>query len=329
MAARSVLGQEAAVTEAPYQRIVHELRARIGDGRLRPGDRLPSTRDLAKQHGVALATATKAVAALQQLGVVVSKPRSGTVVAGDAIAPGAVAPGAVAAAEVPRAVPRTAPGRDELVRAAIAIADAEGLAALSMRGVAARLGVPTMSTYRHVSSKERLVVLMADAAYGEPGPGEPPAGAGWREQIELVGRTLWTLYRRHPWLAHVTPLTRPLPLPNLLRHGEAMLRALEGRGLDPAVRLEVQVMLYAHVQGLAVQLEAEAQAQAATGLTEDDWMAVHGPELGAIAATGRYPHFTALMGAFAATGFELDLDRIFELGLRTLLDGLAVTVFAD
>ncbi|HTJ31685.1 MAG TPA: TetR/AcrR family transcriptional regulator C-terminal domain-containing protein [Dactylosporangium sp.] len=301
------------MTEAPYQRIVADVRERIGDGRLRPGDRLPSTRDLAKRHGVALATATKALTLLQQQGVVVSKPRSGTVVAGSVAVPASVHRGAVA--------------QGDLVRAAIEIADAEGLAALSMRGVAAKLGVPTMSTYRYVESKDQLVLLMADAAYGELGGQEPDSGA-WREQLERVGRTLWALYRRHPWLAHVTPLTRPLPLPNLLRHGEAMLRALAGRGLDAHARLDVQVMLYSHIQGLAVQLEAEAQAQAATGLSEDDWMDVHGPGLGAIASSGRYPQFTAMMTSFGEGGYELDLDRIFELGLRTLLDGLAVSVFA-
>ncbi|GAA2349443.1 TetR/AcrR family transcriptional regulator C-terminal domain-containing protein [Dactylosporangium salmoneum] len=161
---------------------------------------------------------------------------------------------------------------------------------------------------------------MADAAYGELGndsiEGSP------REQLERVGRTLWGLYRRHPWLAHVTPLTRPLPLPNLLRHGEAILRALDSRGLSPSARLDVQIMLYTHIQGLAVQLEAEAQAQAATGLSEDDWMSLHGPGLDAIAASGWYPHFSALMDGFGPDGYDLDLDRIFELGLRTLLDGL-------
>jgi DNA-binding transcriptional regulator YhcF (GntR family) len=301
------------MAEAPYQRIAAEIRERIAGGRLRPGDRLPSTRQLAKDHGVALATATKALTLLQQQGAVVAKPRSGTVVTGPAPAP--------------RVLPRAALDRADLVRAAIEIADAEGLAALSMRGVAARLGVPTMSTYRHVESKERLVVLMADAAYGELGGDEAPLES-WRAELERVARTMWALYRRHPWLAHVTPLSRPLPLPNLLGHGEAMLRALAGRGLDAPARLDVQIMLYTHIQGLAVQLEAEAQAQAATGLTEDDWMDVHGPAMAGIAASGRYPNFTALLAAFADGGYDLDLDRIFELGLRTLLDGLAVTVFA-
>ncbi|MER7281071.1 TetR/AcrR family transcriptional regulator C-terminal domain-containing protein [Dactylosporangium sp. NPDC000244] len=313
------------MTVAPYQRIVADIAERIADGRLRPGERLPATRRLARDHGVALATATKALAVLQQRGLVVAKPRSGTVVAGGSTL---TAPGGGSTVTAPAMVPRGPMTTADIVRAAIEIADAEGLAALSMRGVAAKLGVPTMSTYRHVESKERLVALMADTAYGELEADDP--GPGWRAAFEAVGRTLWALYRRHPWLAHVTPLTRPLPLPNLLRHSETFLGPLAGRGLDATARLDLQVMLLTHIQGLAVQLEAETQAQAATGLSEDDWMDEHGPALAAIAATGRYPGFAALMGDFAADGgYELDLDRIFELGLRTLLDGLAATVFAD
>ncbi|MEV8516469.1 GntR family transcriptional regulator [Dactylosporangium sp. NPDC051484] len=346
------------MTEPPYLRIVTELRGRIADGRLAPGDRVPSTRQLARQWGVALATATKALTVLKQEGWVTARPRAGTVVAANL--PGVPVSGLPAgeaarvtgSAEVspanepagggtrrafhgergpnrestptPTREPNRELNRDQVVRAAIEIADAEGLDALSMRGVAARLGVSTMSTYRHVVSKDQLVVLMADATFGELGYA-PPHPAGWRPLLERVARTMWALYRRHPWLAQVTPLTRPLPLPNLLLHGEQMMAALDGHGFDATVRLDLQVMLYSHVQGLAVQLEGEVQAQARSGLTEDEWMEVHGPALGEIAASGRYPGFTALMSGFAETGgYDLDLDKIFELGLRTMLDGLAL-----
>lgn len=302
---------------SPYQRIVSDIRERVADGRLAPGDRVPSTRRLAKDWGVALATATKAMAVLCQEGVLVARPRSGTV----------VAPAPVGVSQTASARPsRAADGelsRARVVRAAIEIADAEGLDALSMRGVAAKLGVATMSTYRHVASKDDLVVLMADTAFGELGYA-PPHPTGWRARLERTARTMWSLYRRHPWLAQVTPLTRPLPLPNLLTHSEEILAALAGFGLDATGRLDLQVMLYSHIQGLAVHLEREAQAQAATGLSEDEWMAVHGPALGSLADTGRFPGFTALMRGFGDAGYDLDLDKIFELGLRTLLDGLAV-----
>jgi hypothetical protein len=127
----------------------------------------------------------------------------------------------------------------------------------------------------------------------------------------------------------VGPLSRPLPLPNLLAHSEQFLTALDGFGLDPTERMDLQIVLYGHVQGVAMHLEREVQAAAATGLTEDGWMRVHGPAMGALAATGRYPGFSALMAAFAGDGYDLDLDKIFELGMRTLLDGLAVRLGAE
>jgi AcrR family transcriptional regulator len=313
------------VTLPPYQRIVNDIRQRVADGRLAPGDRVPSTRRLAKDWGVALATATRAMTVLCQEGVLRARPRVGTVVA--AIPPPPAGPSSVpgVVTRTGRA-PRTVDGeltRDRIVSAAIEIADAEGLDALSMRGIAAKLGVATMSTYRHVASKDDLVVLMADAAFGELDYPEPRP-VGWRPLLERAGRTLWALFRRHPWLAQVTPLTRPLPLDNLMAHGEQMFLALDGFDLDATTRLDLQVMLYSHIQGLAAQLEREAQAQAATGLSEDEWMEVHGPAMGALAASGRYPGFTALIRGFGDQGYDLDLDKIFELGLRTMLDGLAI-----
>jgi AcrR family transcriptional regulator len=205
------------------------------------------------------------------------------------------------------------------VRVAIEIADAEGLEALSMRGIAARLGAATMSTYRHVAGKDDLVLLMADAAFGELPPATDPA-LGWRARVEQAVRTLWTLHRRHPWLSQLNPLNRPLPLPGLLAHGEQILAALEGAGLDATATLDVEVLLYSYVQGLAANIEREAHEQAATGMSDDDWRRQQEP---AMAATGHYPAFARLMAGFTTDGYDLDLDRIFELGLRLLLDGFA------
>ncbi|MEU4424701.1 TetR/AcrR family transcriptional regulator C-terminal domain-containing protein [Actinoplanes sp. NPDC024001] len=302
------------MTEPPYQRIVADLRRRIAAGELRPGDRVPSTRQIAIRWGVALATATKALATLRTEGLVRAEPRVGTVVAEPR-----PAPPAPAAPVVERELTR-----DRIVRVAIEIADAEGLDALSMRGIAARLGGATMSTYRHVAGKDELIVLMADAAFGEEQPAGPGA-AGWRERVETGVRTLWALHRRHPWLAHLSPLTRPLPLPGLLAHSEQILAALTHAGLDPVTGFDVQILLYSYVQGLAVNIEREAHAQAATGLSDEEWMRRQDPAMGAIAATGQFPVFARLLETFATDGFDLDLDRIFELGLRLMLDGLPVS----
>ncbi|OPG13748.1 GntR family transcriptional regulator [Microbispora sp. GKU 823] len=212
------------------------------------------------------------------------------------------------------------------MRAAIEIADAEGLPALSMRGVAARLGVAAMSPYRYVGSKDDLILLMADAAFGELGyPGDAPEG--WRERLEIAGRTLWAIFRRHPWLAQLSPLGRPLALPGLTVHADWALAALDGLGLDPATVLDVHILLYSHVQGLAINLEREAQIAAATGLSEEQWMDVQGPALSAIAGSGRYPAFAKVIGGLGEDGYDFRLDDLFELGMRLLLDG--VTCLAE
>ncbi|WP_354639037.1 TetR/AcrR family transcriptional regulator C-terminal domain-containing protein [Kitasatospora camelliae] len=308
-------------TEPPYLRIAAEIRQRILGGALKPGDPVPSTRQIAREWGVALATATKVLAALRQEGLVEARPRVGTVVAAPAGPAPVAAPGR----------PRAAAGgsdheltRERIVRAAVEIADAEGIAAVSMRGVAARLGVATMSPYRYVTGKDDLVLLMADAVYGELAyPADPPAG--WRARFELGARTLWALHRRHPWLAQISSLTRPLPLPNLLTHAEWALSALDGYGLPAATMLDIHVLLYSYVHGIAVHLEREAQAEAATGLSEEQWSEAQTPALTAIAASGGYPVFARVIAALP-DGYDLHLDHLFAFGLTPLLDGLTPLV---
>ncbi|MFF7590737.1 TetR/AcrR family transcriptional regulator C-terminal domain-containing protein [Kitasatospora purpeofusca] len=298
-------------TDPPFRRIAADLRRRISTGELAPGARVPSNRRLAQDWGVALATATKALTVLRSEGLVEARPRVGTVVA--------AAPTAASTAQ-PMS-PEGELSRERLIAAAQGIADAEGLAALSMRAVAARLGVAPMTAYRYVTSKDELVLLAADAAFGEAGyPADPPAG--WRPRLELGARTLWSLFRRHPWLAELGPVTRPLLLPNLLTHAEWALAALDGHGLPAATVLDIHVLFYSYIEGLAANLEREARAQAATGLTGDQWTDTRFATFDTRAATARFPVFTRLT-AELDEGYDLDLDTLFESGLSTLLDGLA------
>ncbi|MGR3935895.1 TetR/AcrR family transcriptional regulator C-terminal domain-containing protein [Streptomyces sp. BRA346] len=181
-----------------------------------------------------------------------------------------------------------------------------------------------MSPYRYVPSKDDLVLLMADAAFGEETyPADAPEG--WRPRIELCARTLWTLYRRHPWLAQLGSLTRPLMVPNLIAHGEWMLSALDGHGLDPTTLFDIHLLIYSHVQGLAVYLEWEAHAEASTGQSEDQWMDSRAPALRELAESGRFPTFAKVVGSFT-DGYDLRLDHLFASGLSALLDGLAPLV---
>ncbi|HEV7627565.1 MAG TPA: TetR/AcrR family transcriptional regulator C-terminal domain-containing protein, partial [Streptomyces sp.] len=125
------------------------------------------------------------------------------------------------------------------------------------------------------------------------------------------------------WLAQLGPITRPLVLPNLMAYSESILSALDGHGLGPTAMFDVNVLLYGHVQGLAVHLEREAQAAASSGSSQEQWIAAQAPALAQIAASGRFPTFTGIMRTFEETGYDLRLDELFELGLTSLLDGVA------
>src|SRR3954465_14063546 len=106
-----------------------------------------------------------------------------------------------------------------IVRAAIELADAEGLDAVSIRRVAAALGARPMSLYTHIAAKEDLVAPMADAVVGEVVVGDPPAG--WRAALRAMAERSWRTFVAHPWLLAASARRRPLG-PNALRHAEQL-----------------------------------------------------------------------------------------------------------
>lgn len=299
----------------PYLQIAAELRRRIEDRELRPGDLLPSTRQIVRDFGVAMATASKTLTALRNEGLARSVPGVGTIV--DLADPPSPAQ--------PRRPRSTAPlSRDLIVAVALQIADGEGLPALSMRRVAMHLDVTTMALYRHVSNRQHLILLMADAAFAQyPLPEPPPVG--WRRRLETAARLQWTMYQRHPWLAQVTSFTRPLLNPRALAHSEWVMRGLDGHGLDAVTVMHVHATVAAHVRGLAVNLEPEAEAAAQTGISDHEWMDAYGTR--ALAAGGpagqAFPHLARVPAN------SLDLGTLFEFGLQRLLDGIAVLIGAS
>jgi DNA-binding transcriptional regulator YhcF (GntR family) len=298
----------------PYLRIAAELRRRIEESELGPGDPLPSTRQIVREFGVAMATASKALTALQNVGLARSVRGIGTVV-------GVVDPPSPAS---PRRRRGTTPlSRGMIVAAALQIADGEGLSALSMRRIAAHLDVTTMALYRHVSNREHLILLMAHAAFTQfPLPEPPPAG--WRRQLETAARLQWTLYQRHPWLAQATSFTRPLLAPRALAHTEWVMRALDGLGLDPVTAVHVHATTAAYVRGLAVNLEPEAEAAANSGISDREWMDGPGARALASDAVGQaFPHLARVPAN------SLDLGTLFEFGLQRLLDGIAMLISAS
>jgi DNA-binding transcriptional regulator YhcF (GntR family) len=292
-------------SERPYLRVAAAIRHRITSGALRPGDRVPSTRQVVRDFGVAMATATRALAVLRDEGLVVTRPGSGTV---------------VRAPEPSRRAGR-APDRalttERIVATGIAVADAEGLDAVSMRRLAAELGVGPMSLYRHLSGREELEHLLVRAvfrAHRLPEPGPP----GWRAKLELVSRVEWAAYRRHPWLPELISLTRPLLAPEAMAHTEWTLRALDGLPLTSIEKTREALTLPAIVRGLAATAAAEMRAERETGMANDQWWVTLDDEVRALMASGRYPRLAAV----APEGVQ-DLDALLDHAVTRHLDGLA------
>ncbi|WP_182883583.1 TetR/AcrR family transcriptional regulator C-terminal domain-containing protein [Microbispora sp. H10949] len=320
-----------------YQEIAAELRRRIETGELRPGDRVPSTREIIRRWGVAMATATKVLTELRREGLVRAVPGVGTVVdtgvrTGSRPSP-AVPPQGKAASGGPlsggrlgapvrsrrRGAPDGALTPARITSAAIAVADAEGLGAVSMRRVAAELGVATMSLYRHVADKDALVLRMMEEIFARMRfPDEPPRD--WRGRIELAARLLWVTFRRHPWLAPAMSVTRPQPIAAALPFSEWMLTALDGHGLDLETVFTAYITVFNHVRGTAINLEVEAEAEELTGMSVDEWMDAQEPAFKAIMAGRRLPMFESL----SASGYDFDIGALFEFGLQRLLDGISM-----
>jgi DNA-binding transcriptional regulator YhcF (GntR family) len=295
------------VTEPPYLQVAAAIRRRIATGALRPGDRVPSTRQVVRDFGVAMATASRALAVLRDEGLVVTRPGSGTVVR-------APAPPAR------RRVPDQELGTVRIVATAMAVADDEGLEAVSMRRLAAELGVGPMSLYRHVAGRDALELLLVRAvfrAHPLPEPGPP----GWRAKLELVCRLQWRVYRAHPWLAELISMTRPVLIPEAMAHTEWTLQALAGLALTEAERVHEALTLPALVRGLAASLAAEARAERETGQDNDEWWATLDDEVRALLGSGRFPHLVAVRD-----GMPGDLDALLEHAVTRHLDGLEMRI---
>ncbi|MFI6787882.1 TetR/AcrR family transcriptional regulator C-terminal domain-containing protein [Nonomuraea sp. NPDC050383] len=307
--------------DPPYRRIVAEIRARILSGDLRPGDRMPSIRQIAQRWGVAVATATRVMATLRDEGLVEAKVGSGTVVSARARAGQEQPPGpATSPRPRPAGVPKQALNREHVLRAAIAIADVEGLDAVSMRRLSAELGVAPMSLYRHVANKDELVTQMVDEAFGAaelpvPGP------KGWRAKLELISRRQWELCRRHLWLPRAVSFTRPSLVPSMMAHTEWTLRALDGLGLPMATRIREALTLHALVLTVALSMADEVEAEQETGVTLDGWWLAQRKRADELLESGRFPLLATISGETV-----LDLDGLFEYGLACHLDGFAALV---
>jgi AcrR family transcriptional regulator len=223
--------------------------------------------------------------------------------------------------------------REQIAAAALAIADAEGFDAVSIRRIATALGAGTMSLYRYISAKSDLVALMDDAIMAESliPDGEMPAD--WREALAMIARYTRAALLRHPWA--VLALQGGAGAgqdgafgPNGIRHFEQSLAAVAGAPLDTAAKLDLITLIDDYVFGHVLRA-GEVQARSA-GADQG-----HAAEIAQYIqrqiATGRFPHLEKLTHDPAAQTVADPgrLDERFERGLRALLDGAAADARAD
>jgi AcrR family transcriptional regulator len=214
--------------------------------------------------------------------------------------------------------PRLSLSLDRILEAAIELADSDGLDAVTMARVAKRLGFTTMSLYRHVDSKDELLVLMLNQVLTPPAALDEPSD-GWRQALE---RWCWEMrlgLRRHPWVERV-PVSGLMGTPSQLTWMDRGLGAMADTGLGEQEKAEILLLLNGYVYWearLSADL-AEAQREAAESAAEH-----FGALLERVVTAARYP---AIKRALDAGIFEDSLgddrDADFAFGLARVLDGV-------
>ncbi|MGC7093290.1 TetR/AcrR family transcriptional regulator [Amycolatopsis lurida] len=220
--------------------------------------------------------------------------------------------------ERPEPPERPAPAplsRERIVRAAIRLADADGLEAVSLRKVAAALDVGPMRLYGYIATKEELLDLMVDAVHAEI----RPVGTGWREVLRSLAETTRRTAQQHEWLADLLG-GRPQLGPNTLAGGEAVLAAMDGVDLDTVVPAVAAVNAY--VVGAVRREITEQRAERSSGMDKRQWQTTYGPYLERTFATGRFPALATVV----RDGPHLDADETFRAGLEFVLDGIEARI---
>ncbi|GAA5040589.1 AcrR family transcriptional regulator [Thermocatellispora tengchongensis] len=218
-------------------------------------------------------------------------------------------------------------GVDQIVHAAVAVADAGGLTAVSMARVAEQLGVGPMTLYTHVPGKAELIELMVDAVMTErelPGPGHPARPAGWRAQVEHYAAQTRALHVRHPWLREVSTARPPLG-PGMMAEYEYLLSALRDAGLPPSQMFAASGTIVTYVVAAARQEAEDIQIEQATGQTWDAWWGERRHLWDEHFDADAYPTMTQvwLDGGFDDAGDDdTSTEDPYMYGLQRLLDGI-------
>jgi len=210
--------------------------------------------------------------------------------------------------------------RDQVLQAAVALADEGGIGALSMRKLGQILGVEAMSLYNHVAGKGDLLDGMIDVVFGEIGP--PPADGGWKPAMRQRAIAVRAVLGRHRWAIGLME-SRRSPGPATLRHHDAVLGCLRGAGFSVELTAHAYSLLDSYIYGFALQ-----EASLPFGATEEEETAQVTEEIAGRMPAGEYPHLAEFATVHVLQpGYQYGSE--FEIGLDLILDALERTAAGD
>lgn len=216
----------------------------------------------------------------------------------------------------PQRGPKREMSVEKIVEAAVELADADGIGAVSMAAVAARLGFTPMSLYRYVSAKDDLLLLMQEEATGLP-PEEHRQEEGWRAKLRALFDAQTRLYLAHPWLLSI-PITGSPITPNSSAWLDAALTSLDATPLDATDRVAVALAVTGSARWYGIVIAGYAEQARSTGMSPDQ-ITVHEAELFDRVITAE--EFPALRVAIEAGVFLSD-DDPFHFGIERVFDGV-------
>lgn len=223
----------------------------------------------------------------------------------------------------PQRGPKREMSVEKIVEAAVELADAEGLGAVSMAAVAAKLGFTPMSLYRYVTAKDDLLLLMQEEATGLP-PEEHREQDGWRAKLRALFEAQALIFLRHPWILSL-PITGSPITPNSSAWIDAGLGALAATPLDDQERMAVALAVSGHARWYGMVLAGYAEQARTTGLAPDEVSEREAALFDRVITAEEYPHLRGVIdaGVFTADDdpFRFALERTFD-GVEAYLEGL-------
>lgn len=229
----------------------------------------------------------------------------------------------------PQRGPKREMNIDQIVETAIAIADKDGLAAVSMNRIASALGFTAMSLYRYIPSKDDLLLLMQDAVADIPDPSERPASE-WRTSLREYMAAVIDVFNRHPWFGDLSISGVPLG-PNTLRYVDWMLQAFDGMPLNDYEKMSFVLLISSYARSCGIlqrdmrrAIQAGSSAEAFSGLP-------YTAALQALVKPEQFPYLYPVIMSGVYTGeneneSENNVGNDFAFGLERILDGIELYI---